>query len=121
MNEITHRAPNGRFLPGNPGSPGRPLGSRQKIAEALLSDLAESWKTHGKAVLDKLAKDDPGKYASIAYGLLPRDVMLTVEHEVSPFADMTPEQKRAIARKLYEQIETDAKIIEPVEPASRND
>jgi hypothetical protein len=29
----------------------------------------------------KLATADPGKLATIAYGLLPRDVFLTVEHK----------------------------------------
>jgi hypothetical protein len=89
------RAPNGRFLHGNPGG-GRPPGSRQKIAEALLRDLAEVWAEKGRVVLERLADDDPGKFATIAYGVLPRDVLLRVEDaDPSPFADLTPEQKRA--------------------------
>jgi hypothetical protein len=35
--------------------------------------------TTGREVLRKLAKDDPGKLAQIAYGLLPRDVFISVE------------------------------------------
>jgi hypothetical protein len=36
------RGPNGRWLPGNPGG-GRPPGSRQKIAEQIIRDIAEDW------------------------------------------------------------------------------
>jgi hypothetical protein len=43
--------------------PGRPLGARQKISEALLADLAEVWEEHGKDVLTRLAIDEPGKLA----------------------------------------------------------
>jgi hypothetical protein len=53
MNAVV-RGPDGRWLPGNPGG-GRPPGSRQKIAEALLCDLAEVWKVHGRAVLERSA------------------------------------------------------------------
>jgi hypothetical protein len=46
-------------------------GHRQRIiSEKLLADLAEVWEASGKAVLEKLATDDPGKLAQIAYGCL---------------------------------------------------
>jgi hypothetical protein len=57
---------------------GRPLGARQKIAEKLLADLAEVWEAAGKQVLARLANDDPAKLATIAFGLLPRDVFVQV-------------------------------------------
>jgi hypothetical protein len=113
MRETQGRILGRPWQPGQSGNPaGRPPGSRQKIAEALLKDLAEVWQVHGKSVLERLAKEDPGKFATIAYGLLPRDIMLTVEHEASPFADMSPEQKRAIAHRIYADIEREAKVIE---------
>jgi hypothetical protein len=72
--------------PGNPNwkkgvsgnAAGRPLGARQKIAEKLLADLAEVWEAAGKQVLARLANDDPAKLATIAFGLLPRDVFVQV-------------------------------------------
>jgi hypothetical protein len=64
----------GRWLQGSGSpSPGRPIHSRQRIAEALLRDLAVVWEAQGKEVLERLAKDEPAKLAQIAYGLLPRD------------------------------------------------
>jgi hypothetical protein len=42
------------------------------------ADLAAVWETHGESVLQRLAMTDPGKLATIAYGLLPRDVFISV-------------------------------------------
>jgi hypothetical protein len=85
-NTVTERNPNsGSWLPGKSGNPGgRPIGSRQKISEALLGDLAEVWAERGQAVLHRLAVDDPGKLATIAYGLLPKDVFVRVEDQRTP-------------------------------------
>jgi hypothetical protein len=52
--------------------------NRQKISERLLSDLAVVWDKHGAAVLESLAVTDPGKLAQIAYGLLARDIFVSV-------------------------------------------
>ena len=57
---------------------GRPVGARQRISEQLLADLASVWEEHGVSVLQRLAVTDPGKLAQIAYGLLPRDVFISV-------------------------------------------
>ena len=68
------------WKPGQSGNPaGRPIGARQKISEKLLADLAVVWETEGESVLRRLAIEDPGKLAQIAYGLLPRDVFISVE------------------------------------------
>jgi hypothetical protein len=53
--------------------------NRQRISERLLADLATVWEMHGESVLQRLALTDPGKLATIAYGLLPRDLMISVE------------------------------------------
>jgi hypothetical protein len=75
----------GRWLQGSGSpSPGRPVSSRQRISERLLADLAVVWEEHGKTVLERLAKDDPAKLATIAYGLLPRDVFVRVEDQRTP-------------------------------------
>src|SRR6516164_9800357 len=70
----------GRWLKGIPAPPGagRPVSSRQKISERLLQDLAVVWEEHDKTVLERLARDEPGKLATIAYGLLPRDLFVRV-------------------------------------------
>jgi hypothetical protein len=76
-----------RWQKGQSGNPaGRPVSSRHKISEALLVDLAAVWEVHGKTVLERLAKDEPGKLATIAYGLLPRDIFVRVDDNTSALA-----------------------------------
>lgn len=78
--KTTHRDSNGRWLPGKSANPaGRGMTNRQRIAEKLIADISEVWETHGKSVLLKLARDDPAKLASIAYGLLPKDIFIAVQ------------------------------------------
>jgi hypothetical protein len=67
---------------------GRGPTNRQKIAERLIADLADTWSTHGAAVLQHLATNDPGKFATIAFGLLPRDVFVQVQ-QATP-GNLTP-------------------------------
>ena len=99
MTENVKRDANGRWLPGTPSpSPGRPVSSRQKISERLLADLAAVWEEHGKDVLTKLAVTDPGKLATIAYGLLPKDVFISVEQKTP--GNLEPEAWAALRRVL---------------------
>ena len=44
---------------------------------------------HGVGVLQRLAVTDPGKLAQIAYGLLPRDVFISVEQRTPGNLDPT--------------------------------
>ncbi len=75
----------GRWLPGSGSpSPGRPPSSRQKIATQLLTDLSEVWEKHGSAVLTRLAVEDPGKLATIAYGILPKEAFVRIEDQRAP-------------------------------------
>jgi hypothetical protein len=48
----------GRFVSGNNGG-GRPIGSRNKLGEAFLADLRETWEAHAKQALEKCATEDP--------------------------------------------------------------
>jgi len=69
---------NGRFLPGNSGFSGRPKGSRNKLGEAFLEDLRDSWNEHGPRALARCAEDDPAGYCRIVASLMPRDVDINV-------------------------------------------
>ena len=89
----------GQWVKGQSRNPhGRPIAARQKISEALLADLAEVWAEHGKDVLLKLAASDPAKLATIAYGLLPRDVFISVEQKTP--GNLDPEAWAALRRVL---------------------
>jgi hypothetical protein len=53
---------------------------------------------HGKTVLERLALTDPGKLAQIAYGLLPRDVFISVEQRAP--GNLEPDEWAALRRVL---------------------
>ena len=77
QNGITRHS--GQWQPGQSGNPsGRPIGSRQKIAEAILREIAAEWERSGARVLELMARDEPAKFAQLAAGLIPREALLTV-------------------------------------------
>jgi hypothetical protein len=90
----------GRWLKGTPppNPAGRPLAARQRISEKLLADLADVWEAHGKSILERLAMTEPGKLAQIAYGLLPRDVFISVE-QLAP-GNLEPSEWATLRRVL---------------------
>jgi hypothetical protein len=108
--------------PPNPG--GRPLSARSRISEQLLADLATVWEEHGSSVLQRLAVTDPGKLASIAYGLLPRDVFISVEQRTP--GNLDPDEW-AILRRVIDLIKQNAAgaelgpVLETIENALRAD
>jgi hypothetical protein len=113
------RAPDGRFLSsGNPA--GRPIGARQRLAEAIIKDICVDWnevlpdgRRAGPVALAKLRVEDPGRYITAVTGLIPRDLVLTVEAEDNPLSSLSPDEKREVARRLYESIRAEsAQIID---------
>jgi hypothetical protein len=79
MNQQVSKTGPHRWQPGESGNAnGRPAGSRQRIAEKLLADIRVVWEECGLAVLRTLAAEDPGKLTQIAYGLVPKDIFLSV-------------------------------------------
>jgi hypothetical protein len=64
----------------------------------LLADLASVWETHGESVLSRLAVTEPGKLAQIAYGLLPRDVFISVEQRAR--GNLEPDEWATLQRVL---------------------
>ena len=95
-----------QWQPGQSGNPaGRPLGARNKIAEQIIATLADDWNgedvpgvPNGPAAVKRLRQDDPSRYVAAAFGLLPRDVLVSVQHEEpSVWASLSPEWKRQLA------------------------
>jgi hypothetical protein len=70
-----------QFKPGNPGGPGRPKGSKNKLSESFLQALTENFAEHGKEAIDHVCKNSPGEYLRIIAGLMPKEFMLEVSQE----------------------------------------
>jgi hypothetical protein len=60
--------------------------------------LESVWEQHGKAVLQRLAVDDPGKLATIAFGILPKEALISVEQKTP--GNLEPEAWAALRRVL---------------------
>jgi len=66
-----------KFAPGVSGNPkGRPKGSRNKLGEDFIKDLAASWKEHGKTALEECAKKSPSNYLRVVASLLPKEILV---------------------------------------------
>jgi len=59
------RDSNGRFIPGNPGLPGRPKGSRNLLADAMIEDLYQDWKGHGIQAIRAARESRPVEYLKV--------------------------------------------------------
>jgi hypothetical protein len=68
------RNKNGTFVAGHRGGPGRPVGSRNRLAESLLICSVNGL---GKA-LERTATDDPVAFTKIVAGLMPREMLASV-------------------------------------------
>jgi hypothetical protein len=55
----------GRFLQGTSGLPGRPKGSRNKLAEPMIDDLYRDWKAHGIQAIRETRETRPADYLRI--------------------------------------------------------
>jgi hypothetical protein len=55
----------GRFLPGNPGLPGRPKGSRNLLADAMIDDLYRDWQEHGIQAIRAARESRPVEYLKV--------------------------------------------------------
>lgn len=73
------RDENGRFAPGNPGGPGKPKGSRNKLSEAFLRVLADDFEQNGVRAIEQLRADSPAQYANVIAKLMPKIMDLSVD------------------------------------------
>jgi hypothetical protein len=75
------------FKPGVSGNPrGRPRGSRSKLSETFLSDLAACWQRHGAAALEACATQQPDVLIRTVASLLPRDMRIDLDIDATGFA-----------------------------------
>ena len=70
-----------QFKVGNPGGPGRPLGSKNKLSEYFLHELADHFEKYGKEAIERVYEDRPGEYLRIIATLIPKELILEQTQE----------------------------------------
>lgn len=74
------------WKPGQSGNPaGRPVSSRNKLAEAFIKDVYEVWATQGREAVEKVVAERPHEFLKVVAGLLPREIK--IKDELSEFSD----------------------------------
>ena len=92
--EIIEKDEKGRFLPGNSGFGGRPKGSRNKLGEDFIKALHDDFDQHGIAAIQAMRIAKPHQYLNVIAGLLPRELKVTTE------SDLTNDQLNQRIRQL---------------------
>lgn len=91
------RKPNGQFVVGWSGGPGRPAGQRNKLSEGFLQALANDFAAHGQAAITRVRNELPHRYLAIIASLCPKE--LHVER-TSPLAELSDAELTLIEETL---------------------
>lgn len=88
--EATRVMPEGRRF--QPGNPGRPKGSRNKLGEQFVRALQKDFEAHGEQVIETVRMEKPDQYLKVVASLLPKQV----EIKEGAFDGVSDEQLAAL-------------------------
>lgn len=84
------KMPEGR--PFQPGNPGRPKGSRNKLGEHFIAALHDDFQAHGVKAIEAVRTEKPHEYLKVIASILPKQL----EIKDSAFDGISDEQLSAI-------------------------
>ena len=93
----------GRFQTGSTGGPGRPKGSRNKLGEEFVSAMYADFLEHGVTTIERMRETDPVAYVRMIASMLPKEVKITDERELTD--DELDERIKQLASFLDLKIE----------------
>ena len=108
-----------QFRPGQPGGPGRPPSSRNKLTELAIRTLTADFEEHGAEAIQRVREKHPQVYLTAVVSLLPKH---HVAEKISPFAEMSDAELEQLEQLLTDMRERDAAQLKLIEgTASRVD
>lgn len=66
--------------PFQPGNPGRPKGSRNKLGEAFLEALHEDFQENGKQAIEACRTEKPDAYLKVIASILPKQAEIKIDN-----------------------------------------
>lgn len=63
-----------KFEKGWKGGPGRPQGSRNKLAEKFLTVLYDDFNEHGEEAIQRVRENDPSTYVRTVASVIPKEI-----------------------------------------------
>lgn len=103
MDEQPERNQSGQFIVGHTGMGGRPKGARNKLGEAFIQALHDSFEQHGPETIEAVRVEKPDQYLKVIASLLPKEHTLNINDNFSEMTDA----------ELAERIRTLAETIAP--------
>jgi hypothetical protein len=91
----------GRFLPGNSGGPGKPKGARNKLGEAFIQALRDSFEEHGPETIEAVRTEKPDQYLKVIASLLPKEMTLNINDAESLSDDELIERIRELDAAIH--------------------
>ena len=102
----------GRFLTGNIGGPGRPKGSRNKLAEEFIDTVYADFQEHGAAAVARMREDSPAKYCMLVAALIPQHFKVEHDHTLTLNEDELRVKLLEIRTKLLDS-DIDPELLGP--------
>lgn len=81
MSDVPRRGSGRPFQPGNPG---RPPGSRNKLKEDFFKALADTFREHGRAAMEQMIENEPAAYIKVIASLMPKQLSDEDDNVVTP-------------------------------------
>ena len=82
MDDFKKRRGTGRpFVKGDPriNRKGRPVGSRDKMSQALVDAFLADWEIHGPEAIEKCREKDVSTYVRVAFAMMPKEIKQEVD------------------------------------------
>jgi hypothetical protein len=80
------RDEHGRFIV-PPVSPGRPKGARNKLGEAFIEAMHDSFNEHGPETIETVRTEKPDQYLKVIASLIPSEHRITINDQFSEMSD----------------------------------